>query len=297
MEKFNTQLQTKSQKRSFEIYSLLAQGKSYKAQELAEKFGCSRKTISNDLKPLVEDGVVKYKAHHYTMLKKYAKEYKQQSSGILNTMMQSMFEKVMPKRVESKNTLFYFDFEIEEIEDETSFLEIMLALSKKIALSFEYTTRGAKKSHKTVYPLKISNFSGVWYLLAYDLEKEEIRTYHLLNINNPKPHKDDYLDTALRISLEDEAQKIDSPWYGNPKKSVTLHAKDLAILYLKRQRHHNVKILQEKEDILVVEFSYYQDTEVLNFVKSWLPFIKIIDSISLEKQLKELMQEYLYTLK
>lgn len=296
MEKLNTKLQTKSQKRQFEIYNLLAQGKSYKAQELADQFACSRKTISNDLKSLVQDGIVKYEAHHYTMLKEYAKEYKHQQSGMLNSMMQAMFQKAMPNKAETKNNLFYFDFEMEQIEDETAFLEIMLALSKKIALSFEYTTRSAKKSYKTVYPLKISNFSGAWYLSAYDLQKEDIRTYHLLNINNPKPHEDDYLGVKLRETLESQVKDIDSPWYGTPKKSVTLHVEDLALVYIKRRQYHNIEIVENRESMLIIKFYYYQETEVLNFVKSWLPFVHIVDNPSLEEKLKVLMKKYLETL-
>jgi len=184
MKNINPNFQTKAQKRLLEIYNLLAQGNSYKAQELADKFGCTRKTVSNDLKELVKNGIVKYEAHHYTMHQEYRHRYKRQNSDMLNAMTYSMLQKVIPQLVSDDEKLFYFDFEIQQIEDEALFSEIATALSKKVALRFEYTTRDKKVSTKTVYPLKISNFSGAWYLSAYDLEKESLRTYHILDMKN-----------------------------------------------------------------------------------------------------------------
>jgi len=289
MKNISQKLQTNAQRRLLEIYNLLAQGNSYKAQEFAEKFGCTRKTVSNDLKELVEDGVVKYEAHHYTMHQEYRLKYKRQNSDMLNTMMQSMLQKVMPQFVSDDEKLFYFDFEMEQIEDEAVFSEIATALTKKEAISFEYTTRSGVHSTKKAYPLKVSNFSGAWYLAAYDLEKESLRIYHMLDITNATLLEEDYLGIALRESLELEAKKIDSPWYGNPKKSAILKAEDLAILYIKRKRYNNIEILEENENSLILRMHYYQDTELLNFVKSWLPYISIINNPALQNQLKEIL--------
>jgi len=59
---------------------------------------------------------------------------------------------------------------MEQIEEESLFSEIATAFAKKVAVSFEYTTRSGVHSTKTAYPLKISNFSGTWYLATYDLD-------------------------------------------------------------------------------------------------------------------------------
>ena len=171
-------------------------------------------------------------------------------------MMQSMLQKVMPKFVTDDEKLFYFDFEMEQIEDETLFSEIATALEKKVALSFKYTSRSGIYSSKTVYPLKVSNFSGSWYLSAYDLEKESLRSYHIVDMKNEILLEDDYLGIELRESFEVKVKEIDSPWYGTPKKSVILKAEDLAILYIKRKRYSNIKILEERENSLVVKIYY-----------------------------------------
>jgi len=293
MKSINHKFQTKVQKRLVEIYDLLAQGNSYKAQELAEKFNCTRKTISNDLKELVEKGVVKYEAHHYTMLQEYRLTYKRQNANMLNTMMQSMLQKVMPQFVGDDEKLFSFDFEMEQIEDEALFSQITTALAKKVALSFEYTTRNKIHSTKVVYPLKVSNFSGTWYLAAYDIEKESLRSYHIQDMKNATLLEEDYLSTTLRKSLEGEAKEIDSPWYGNPKKSTILKAEDLAMLYIKRKRYSNIEIIEENENSLTIKMHYYQDIELLNFIKSWLPYISIVDNPALQNKLKEILEQTL----
>ena len=293
MKNISQKLQTKAQKRLLEIYDLLAQGNSYKAQELAQKFACTRKTVSNDLKELVENGVVKYEAHHYTMLREYRLKYKRQNSDMLHTMMHSMLQKVMPQFVSDNEKLFYFDFEMEQIEDEALFSEIATAISRKVSLSFAYTSRDNVHSTKTVYPLKVSNFSGAWYLSAYDLEKESLRSYHILDMKNATLLEEDYINTTLRKSLEKQAKEIDSPWYGTPKKSTILKAEDLAILYIKRKRYNNIEILEEDENSLTIKMHYYQDTQLLNFVKSWIPYISIVDNPSLQNQLKEILTQAL----
>jgi len=65
----------------------------------------------------------------------------------------------------------------------------------------------------------------------------------------------------------------------------------LAILYIKRKNYNNIEILEENENFLTIKMHYYQDTELLNFVKSWIPYISIVDDLSLQKQLKEILTQ------
>ena len=293
MNNITTTQQTKAQKRFSEICNLLAQGKSMKAQELADIFECTRKTVSNDLKPLVESGVVVYKAHRYTMLQEYRKEYKKQQSQMLNSMMQGILQKIMPQVADEDNPSFFFDFEMEKIEDEITFIEISSALSKKVAIHFHYKNRDGKESSKTAYPLKISNFSGAWYLSAYDLEKESLRMYYIQEIKEVTLCEESYLNIASIQKLENEVKKIDSPWFDTKKQDVVLHVKDIAINFIKRRKYHNIEILEEKENLLIIKMHYYKDTEVLNFVKSWLPYITLQDNSHLKSQLQKILQEAL----
>jgi len=291
MNNITTTQQTKAQKRFSEICNLLAQGKSMKAQELADIFECTRKTVSNDLRPLVESGVVVYEAHHYTMLQEYRKEYKKQQSQMLNSMMQGILQKIMPQVADDNNPSFFFDFEMEKIEDETSFIEISSALSKKVAINFHYKNRDGKESSKTAYPLKISNFSGAWYLSAYDLEKESLRMYYIQEIKEVTHCEESYLNIASIQKLENDVKEIDSPWFDTKKQSVILHVRDIAINFIKRRKYHNIEILEEKENLLIIKIHYYKDTEVLNFVKSWLPYITIQNNLHLKLELQKILQE------
>jgi len=233
---------TKAQKRFHKICNLLAQGKSMKAQELADILECTRKTVSNDLKPLVQKGIVQYASHHYTMVAEYRAEYKKEQSQMLNSMMQGLLHKIIPQMADAHDTLFYFDFEIETIEDETTFVAIANAISQKTAISFDYTNRQGKKSYKTVYPLKISNFSGIWYLLAYDLVKEDLRNYHIQDIKNLTFCEENYLTTATIKQLEKKAKEIDSPWFDAQKKTVTLYVKDIAKTLIQRKNIISLKL-------------------------------------------------------
>jgi predicted DNA-binding transcriptional regulator YafY len=293
MNSINKILQTKAQKRFNTIYKLLAQGKSMKAQELADILECTRKTISNDLKPLVESGIVIYKAHYYTMCKEHRMEYKKQQSEMLNSMMRGIVQKIMPHVSDVESPTFFFDFEMEKIEDETTFIEISSALSNKVAINFYYKSRDSKESFKTVYPLKISNFSGAWYLSAYDLEKESLRIYYIQEIKEVTLCEESYLNLSTIQKLESDVKEIDSPWFDTQKQSVILHIKDIAINLIKRKKYHNIEVVQEQENLLIVKMYYYNDIEVLNFVKSWLPYISIYENKALQSELKQILQQAL----
>jgi len=43
----------------------------------------------------------------------------------------------------------------------------------------------------------------------------------------------------------------------------------------------------------MVEIYYYNDIEVLNFVKKWIPFVKIVGDERLKIKLEKMLLEYL----
>ena len=300
MKSYRADVPTKAQKRFTKIYELLARGGSYKAKELAAQFFCDPKTITNDLKPLIEHGTVVYKAHYYSMPEEHRNTQILEEANMAASMMHTMFKKAIPQMSDDVNEIFkspaknsdvfYFDFLLESISDEALIANIVNAINTKMAISFEYTARNGTHDTKTVYPLKIANYYGNWYLLAYDLAKDKIRTYHLKEITSFQAHTENYLSHDKRNALELQADKIYSPWYNESPQKVILHVEGLAITYIKRKQYPHIKIVLETEEMLELEMLYYQPIEVMNFVKQWLPFVSIPKDERLQKILKEILQ-------
>jgi hypothetical protein len=66
-----------------------------------------------------------------------------------------------------------------------------------------------------------------------------------------------------------------------------------AKVYLDRNCPKNTTILLSSTKSMEMEFFYYNETEVLSFVKKWLPDIEIIDNNDLQKKLYTLLKSYI----
>ena len=290
----------KDQERIAFIYTLFMHGEMLSTSELAEKVGCTVRTIQTDIKPHVEQGVLQKSGHKYFMPKEMRSDEIIKQAEMNTSMMDALLSKVFPSLETShlfaqhpKNAhCFYFDFVLEEICSESLVANIVVALSQHIAVTFDYSTKDGVKQEKTVYPLKIANFDGNWYLIAYDLVVDKLKTYHLKEMYDLEVEQDDYLGSK-RKELEKEADLIHSPWYNKSPKEVTLRVTDIAIEYIKRKPSPNMTIAKETEDTLVLKMTYYNSKEVMQFVKKWLPFVSIMDNEELNNELQVILEKAL----
>ena len=131
---------------------------------------------------------------------------------------------------------------------------------------------------------------GFWYLLAYDLEDEKIKTFYIKSITDLTVLNESYLSEQEMQALSDKTSSITSPWFTLNEKKVLLRVTDDAMLYLKRQNNSKLKVVEENSSELLIEMSYYNDIEVLTFVKRWLPFITIEDDETLKQKLQNILE-------
>ena len=82
-------------------------------------------------------------------------------------------------------------------------------------------------------------------------------------------------------------------WFDGEAKFVTLEARGNAKTYIERKPSRNMTFLSNVEEMIQIEFKYYNEIEVLNFVKHWLAEVKIVDNAELKHKLQILLQEYL----
>lgn len=301
MKDSNALVLKKDQERVELIYTLFMRGDILTTAQLAEEVGCTQRTIQTDIRPLVENGVLEKSGHKYFMPKEMRSDEIIKQAEMNTSMMDALLSKVFPSLETShlfaqhpKNAhYFYFDFVLEEICSEELIANIVFALSKHVAVTFEYSNKAGTKQQKTVYPLKIANFDGNWYLIAYDLIADKLKTYHLKEITALVVEQNDFLGLK-REKLEKEADLIHSPWYNQNPQEVTLKAEGIAVEYIKRKQHPNLTIKEETEDALILIMKYYNTVEVMQFVKKWLPFVSIVDDEVLNSALNDILTKALY---
>jgi len=288
------------------LYNYLQLGKKHTTKELSEKLKLSTRTIQSYLKKLREEYGLKKEKKYYYFTDAYRHIEVDDRVQMSTALMISMYKNAIPivqenvlqnfKKIPKEVDAFLFDIDFQEIENETYFNQITNAIIDEEAIQFTYKNTKNKTSIKSIYPLKLTNVLGYWYLMGYDLEQDKIKTFYFNNIKDMFVSKDEsYLSVKKIKELSKLASQMYSPWFNNNQQSVKLLLSGDAIRYIKRQKNETFTILEEKNNTLLIKMYYYNDVEVLTFVKKWIPFIEIVDNEKLKKELFQTLKDYLLT--
>ncbi len=283
-----------------EVIMFLRQGGSHTVKELSKIFGVTPRAIQGYVKELMSNSGLKKDKTRYYFPKEFRNVDINERVQMSTALMIALYKQAIPELKESVSSnfrelpkeldAFLFDINFETIENENLFNQIVTTIMDKVAISFNYVDKKSLSSSKNAYPLKVSNMLGYWYLLAYDLEDEKIKTYYVKNITNLMVLDESFLSEKEMKALCDKTTSITSPWFSAEEKTVLLRVTDEAMLYLKRKEDSRLKVTQESVSELLMEMNYYNDMEVLTFVKRWLPFITIVEDEALRKKLQDILE-------
>jgi len=279
----------KKQKRLNIILNRLLLGETLNTTKLAKQLDVTERTILNDIKELqLAHEIISPKKGYYK-LKEIPKFMKQEIKEILENFIYSIayhsfkgFEQEI-KDLYNNEFLVEFDTELEAIRDIELFKELLQSV--KWNYSIEIIYEGNKK---TLHPLKIANYQYYWYLIAIDLIENRIKTFLINKIEALYMlYENLYGDTS---KIKQNLKK--TPWIKKEVKSVKLKIYPPYREPVIRRLPINCKKLDETDEYVLIKLYYYTDEEALNFIKKYLPSIKILDE-RLNKKLKSLLQNFL----
>ena len=284
------------EKRKEDIIKSFFEGKRLKTSFLADKYNVNIRSIQKDINEIKEILPLKKEKGEYFLEDEYILKDTQEMHPLAMDMAINVIDKTLPKyrniiqdSLDVKlNDIFLFDFELEEIKNESLFLNLKKAILDEVAIKFEY-----KGYEKNIYPLKIANFNSYWYLIGYDLIDQIIKTFYLDNIDKIYFHNESFIDINSKNKLKN--LKITSSWYNENPQKTNLILFNEAKKYISRRIPQNIKIIEKTEEFLKIEFNYFNEIEVLNFVKKWLGNIKIEDK-ELKQKVKTLLLDSLNSL-
>ncbi len=284
----------------------LNRGYTVNVKQLSEEFDIGERQIQKDIE-LFSDmyEIESLGSQNY----KIAKGYKligteNEDVDIAMALMKNLQQSALPQmnedvdkalsKSEKYGDIFLFNIDNEKISHMREFRKILQAIHYKQSCSFQYIKKDASSKEVTVHPYRIANLSNYWYLLAYDVEGEKLKSYHINSIKRVILAGENYInDTAIEKEIEDTFVNFTTAWFDGEAKSVTLEARGNAKTYIERKPSRNMTFLSNVEEMIQIEFKYYNEIEVLNFVKHWLPEVKILDNAELKHKLQILLQEYL----
>jgi len=124
-----------------------------------------------------------------------------------------------------------------ELPDYTIFTGILNAIDNNIRARICYKNINQIDTERIIEPLELINYSAIWYVRAYDLKREELRTFSLSRISSVEA-----LDERREFNDFETLRKSDMAGYGifldEKTEEYTIHFHGLVAMMVANQVWH-----------------------------------------------------------
>lgn len=265
-------------------------GESLSLEELASEFNVDTRTIQRDINERLSFMPIKKENGKY-FLESFVLG-KLSFKDIQNFAMLSGIQELYPKLdkdfitdlLNSKvNSIFMVKNEGFEKVSYELFESISIAIVRHNVLSFVY-----KDKNREVNPYKLINNKGIWYVLVD--EGGKLKHFALSKIKNLKITKQNFTPQQEFLQQIKEDASI---WLNATKEATIRLDKKGKDYFFRKKLFEYCEIVDEDEKYFILNVRFSYDDELLNVVKQWIPYIKIISPLELKEKLHILLQEYL----
>lgn len=265
-------------------------GESLSLEELASEFNVDTRTIQRDINERLSFMPIKKENGKY-FLESFVLG-KLSFKDIQNFAMLSGIQELYPKLdkdfitdlLNSKvNSIFMVKNEGFEKVSYELFESISIAIVRHNVLSFVY-----KDKNREVNPYKLINNKGIWYVLVD--EGGKLKHFALSKIKNLKITKQNFTPQQEFLQQIKEDASI---WLNATKEATIKLDKKGKDYFFRKKLFEYCEIVDEDEKYFILNVRFSYDDELLNVVKQWIPYIKIISPLELKEKLHILLQEYL----
>jgi len=271
--------------------------------ELSKEFQVSTKTIQRDFAKLVLMFPIFQNKKLWQLEKNF--EFKENLSIeddiTLKLLLQASksFDKSFSKRADKLlsriddniNSPIYTKIELEDISNKlTEISQLESAINSQNKIEFSYL-KDDNYYDVIVEPYKIVNFDGFWYLISR--KDGNLRRYYLHNIFDIEILEDKFRKSKKIEELISNAINI---WFDeNDSFEVELLIDSSIKKYFMRKPISKSQRLKEfdKDDNMIVTLDITNEKEIIPIVKYWLPHIRVLKPIGLNKKIQEDVQKFL----
>jgi len=290
------------------IVSRLLMGEALDVKELAHEFNVSVRTIQKDLNErLIYWDISKDKNGRYVLFQKpstlkncnildiLSKELIYSFLEGLEDHFSKSFTKFFPS---SADSIIITNFSIQSLGKYIKTLILLYqAIHFRQSIVFNYTNKKNECKRYFVNPYKLALLDGYWYLLGFCQTDNKIKSFYIKKIDHIRLIPENFKpDKNILFQIEENIKEVKSAWIKPEMKSVRLKIRGEAYCYLRRNIPSNIIILQRDRDFCVARMKYFDETEVILFVKKWLPDVVILDNSILNRKIKQVLQDYLQQL-
>lgn len=261
-------------------------------EDLAEEFGVSKRTIERDFVrfsylPIIKENKEYYLENlaigklNFDDIKNFAI-----FSGVKSlfpSLTKQFLAEILTDKINKAFLVSNSGFEDIEKKQEI-FYNLTSAICDQKIINFSYNDKG-----RVVKPYKLINTNGIWYLNA--TENEDIKTYTFSKIKSLKVTDEKFIQN---INILKEIEKNEINFLSSITKEVHLEIDNSAKEYFLRKKVlSNMKIIDQTNEYFIVSTNIAFDDEILNIVKQWIPYIRIVYPLELQNKLQDTLKNYL----
>ena len=293
-----------------QILELLNKGYELSTPNLVERFGVTKKIIQTDFKeyllPLFVDEKIYY---DYS-----SKTYKAKNNFLTKTLFSSdelsiiailknkSKDKYSDDDLSPKVDSLFLKFEdeltnklyqtssIEKIDNfKNEIIQIKNAVETKSIIKCFYNDK-----NREIYPLKILNLEGFWYLIVYEPIDNKIKTFHLNTIKNIEVLNTHFSFDEEKINSFDNAISA----YYKPNNAPILVQlfmdKEVSRYFMRKPLNKTQRVLKTYDDESCdIELTITEYMEIIPTIQRFIPHIGVIEPDELKMKVKENIELYL----
>jgi len=282
-----------------EILSRLYQGEKLQPKDLSDEFNVSLRTIQRDFKERLTNFPIYYENKHWQMnddfkLDRNISVRDSVTLDILETFSANMgggfhnhTKTILNKLKNRKYSPIFTKLNMEDISDEfEKMIEFEDVITTQNPILIKY-----KQKEIRINPIKIVNFEGLWYLVATDI-KNKLKTYYIKDVQLLKKYKTTFKVPKKVQNILNNAINI---WFSDDEPfCVTLQIDNHIAKYFKQKPiSATQQIVSEDDKYLTLEVMASSDWEIIPIIKSWIPFIKVLDPIRIQNQVENDARSFL----
>lgn len=261
-------------------------------EDLAEEFGVSKRTIERDFVrfsylPIIKENKEYYLENlaigklNFDDIKNFAI-----FSGVKSlfpSLTKQFLAEILTDKINKAFLVSNSGFEDIEKKQEI-FYNLTSAICDQKIINFFYNDKA-----RVVKPYKLINTNGIWYLNA--TENEDIKTYTFSKIKSLKVTDEKFIQN---INILKEIERNEINFLSSITKEVHLQIDNSAKEYFLRKKVlSNMKIIDQTNEYFIVSTNVAFDDEILNIVKQWIPYIRIVSPLELQNKLQDTLKNYL----
>ncbi len=149
--------------------------------------------------------------------------------------------------------------EVESVKPKV--IEVLLnAVLDRVPVRIDYVTPAGRSSTRTIEPLKLINYQGRWYVIAFCRMRQQVRIFHSARISRIQPLGENFDPPALDIDgLLNRSFGI---FKGDGHAEAKILFTDEAAAIVKEQRWHASQKIEDTEEGVILTLPFSDFTEL-----------------------------------